>query len=82
MHARWRGNPAGSRIIHVADVFEAMTSDRPYRDTPGQEFVIAALRRHAGSQFDAHVVDTLISIVVGDRYRDYVAELSLSPATP
>jgi diguanylate cyclase (GGDEF)-like protein/putative nucleotidyltransferase with HDIG domain len=73
--------PLESRIIHVADAFEAMTSDRPYRDAPGQEFAIAELRRHAGSQFDAHVVDTLISIVEGDRYRDHAAELSLSPAT-
>ena len=51
--------PLESRIIFVADSFEAMTSDRPYRRAPGQEFAIAELRRHAGTQFDPHVVDAL-----------------------
>ena len=40
--------PLESRIILVADAFEAMTSDRPYRRAPGQEFAIAELRRGAG----------------------------------
>jgi HD-GYP domain-containing protein (c-di-GMP phosphodiesterase class II) len=57
--------PLESRIIHVADAFEAMTSDRPYRDAPGEQFAIAELRRHAGTQFDREVVDALLR-VVGD----------------
>jgi HD-GYP domain-containing protein (c-di-GMP phosphodiesterase class II) len=40
----------------VADAFEAMTSDRPYREAPGQEFALAELCRHAGSRFDPEVV--------------------------
>jgi HD-GYP domain-containing protein (c-di-GMP phosphodiesterase class II) len=36
-----------------------MTSDRPYRNAPGQDFAIAELRRHAGTQFDPGVVDAL-----------------------
>jgi diguanylate cyclase (GGDEF)-like protein/putative nucleotidyltransferase with HDIG domain len=44
--------PLESRIIHVADAFEAMTSDRPYRDGPGEQFAIEELRRNAGTQFD------------------------------
>jgi len=32
--------PLQSRIIHVADAFEAMTSDRPYRAAPGQRFAV------------------------------------------
>jgi len=51
--------PFESRIILVADAFEAMTSDRPYRNAPGQDFAIAELRRHAGTQFDPGVVDAL-----------------------
>ena len=46
------GIPLESRIILVADAFEAMTSDRPYRRAPGEEFAIAELRRNAGTQFD------------------------------
>ena len=51
--------PLESRIILVADAFEAMTSDRPYRKAPGQDFAIAELCRHAGTQFDPEVVDAL-----------------------
>jgi diguanylate cyclase (GGDEF)-like protein/putative nucleotidyltransferase with HDIG domain len=51
--------PLESRIILVADAFEAMTSDRPYRRAPGAEFAIAELLRNAGGQFDPRVVDAL-----------------------
>jgi diguanylate cyclase (GGDEF)-like protein len=51
--------PLESRVILVADAFEAMTSDRPYRRAPGQDFAVAELRRGAGAQFDADVVDAL-----------------------
>ena len=44
--------PLESRIILVADAYEAMTSDRPYRKAPGQAFAVAELRRNAGTQFD------------------------------
>ena len=52
--------PLESRIIHVADAFEAMTSDRPYRRAPGQRYAIEELRRHSGTQFDGDVVEALI----------------------
>jgi diguanylate cyclase (GGDEF)-like protein len=48
--------PLQSRIILTADAYEAMTSDRPYRDAPGREFAIAQLKRHAGTQFDPAIV--------------------------
>jgi diguanylate cyclase (GGDEF)-like protein len=51
--------PLQSRIILTADAFEAMTSDRPYRDAPGREFAIAELKRHAGTQFDPGIVQAL-----------------------
>jgi diguanylate cyclase (GGDEF)-like protein len=51
--------PLESRIILVADAFEAMTSDRPYRKAPGVDFAVGELRRHAGAQFDPDVVDAL-----------------------
>jgi diguanylate cyclase (GGDEF)-like protein/putative nucleotidyltransferase with HDIG domain len=48
-----------ARIIGVADAYEAMTSDRPYRNAPGQDYAIGELRRHAGTQFDAGVAEAL-----------------------
>jgi diguanylate cyclase (GGDEF)-like protein len=55
--------PLESRIIHVADAFEAMTSDRPYRKAPGEGFAIEELRRNADTQFDENVVDALLRIL-------------------
>ena len=55
--------PLESRIILVADAFEAMTSDRPYRKAPGQAFAIAELGRHAGAQFDPAVVEALTRVL-------------------
>jgi diguanylate cyclase (GGDEF)-like protein len=51
--------PLESRIILVADAFEAMTSDRPYRRAPGQDFALEELRGNAGTQFDPDVVGAL-----------------------
>lgn len=53
--------PLESRIIHVADAFEAMTSDRPYRRGMPQEDALAELRRHTGTQFDPDCVRALLS---------------------
>lgn len=55
--------PLEARIIHVADAFEAMTSDRPYRAAPGEQFAIEELRRHAGTQFDRDVVEALLRVL-------------------
>jgi diguanylate cyclase (GGDEF)-like protein/putative nucleotidyltransferase with HDIG domain len=52
--------PLESRIILVADAFEAMTSDRPYRMAPGQSYAVDELRRHAGTQFDPEIVEALV----------------------
>jgi HD-GYP domain-containing protein (c-di-GMP phosphodiesterase class II) len=47
----------------VADSFEAMTSDRPYRSGIDAEEAIAELERCAGAQFDAQVVDALVALI-------------------
>jgi HD-GYP domain-containing protein (c-di-GMP phosphodiesterase class II) len=52
-----------SRIIAVADAFEAMTGTRPYRDAISVEDAIRELQAHAGTQFDARCVDALIEVV-------------------
>ena len=48
--------PLGARIIAVADAFDAMTSDRPYRKALPKEEAMAELKRCSGSQFDPEVV--------------------------
>jgi diguanylate cyclase (GGDEF)-like protein len=55
--------PLESRVILVADAFEAMTSDRPYRQAPGQAFAILELGRNAGTQFDPAVVEALTRVL-------------------
>jgi HD-GYP domain-containing protein (c-di-GMP phosphodiesterase class II) len=52
--------PLGSRIIAVCDAFDAMTSNRPYRQAMHADLAIAELRRCAGSQFDPVVVERFI----------------------
>ena len=49
----------GARIITVCDAFDAMTSDRPYRRALPESEAFRELKRHAGSQFDAAVVEAL-----------------------
>ncbi len=48
--------PSRRRIIAVADVYDAMTSDRPYRARSLHEVAISELVRGGGSQFDARIV--------------------------
>jgi diguanylate cyclase (GGDEF)-like protein/putative nucleotidyltransferase with HDIG domain len=55
--------PLGARIILVADAFEAMTTDRPYRAGRPAAEAIVELRRCAGRQFDPAVVEVVASIV-------------------
>lgn len=66
-HERWDGNgypdglageaiPLGSRIIAVADTFEAMTADRPYRRALPLSIAYEEIVRNSGTQFDPAVV--------------------------
>ncbi|MGA2716504.1 MAG: HD domain-containing phosphohydrolase [Bryobacteraceae bacterium] len=57
--------PLAARIIHVSDAYDAMTTDRPYRDGMTHDEAIAILRRFAGSQFDPRVVDAFVKIAAG-----------------
>ena len=69
-HEHWDGSgyphglageeiPFGSRIILVADAFDAITTDRSYRDARTPEEALDELARHAGTQFDPAVVAAL-----------------------
>jgi two-component system, cell cycle response regulator len=56
--------PLLSRIICVCDAFLAMTKERPHRRAMASEDAIAELRRCAGTQFDADVVEALIGAYI------------------
>jgi response regulator RpfG family c-di-GMP phosphodiesterase len=76
--------PLGSRIILVADAYDAMTTDRPYRNAIGHERAAVELRKYAGKQFDPQIVEALLAIVgdqgqlVKDKMPESVIGLSLS----
>lgn len=55
--------PLEARIIAIADSFDAMTSDRHYRKSLGFERAIAELRRGAGTQFDATLVEAFLGVL-------------------
>jgi len=55
--------PLETRIISVADAFDAMIHSRPYRSALSVDEAAAELKRSAGSQFDSAVVDSLLRII-------------------
>jgi diguanylate cyclase (GGDEF)-like protein len=71
-HERWDGSgypgrlagehiPLGSRILFVADAYEAMTTDQAWRERLPPEAALAELRRCAGTQFDPRVVEAFLA---------------------
>jgi putative nucleotidyltransferase with HDIG domain len=59
----WDEVPLEGRILGVADAWEAMTSERPYRRALAPDEAARELRRGAGTQFDEHVVHALLKAV-------------------
>ena len=70
-HERWDGGgypdglsgneiPLGARVVAVCDAFDAMTTQRPYRDSVSETDAIEELRRCAGTQFDPMVVERVL----------------------
>jgi putative nucleotidyltransferase with HDIG domain len=55
--------PVGARILNVADAFDAMTSDRPYRRRRSMVEALEELRKGSGSEFDPVVVEYLIKLL-------------------
>lgn len=73
-HERYDGNgypyqikeeeiPLGARIIAVADAFDGMTSDRPYRKGMAVEKALNIIKENTGSQFDPQVVEVFFRII-------------------
>jgi two-component system, cell cycle response regulator len=59
--------PLGARIIAVCDAYDAMTSDRPYRQALGADAALEELRRSSGTQFDGVVVEAFCAQITGAR---------------
>lgn len=55
--------PLGARILAVADAYDAMTSDRPYRKALSLEGVAKEFERHSGTQWDPAVVEAMLRIL-------------------
>ena len=55
--------PLGSRILAVADAYDAMKSDRPYRKAFSEEKAIQEFKQGNGSQFDPKVVEVFLEIL-------------------
>ncbi|HEX5066766.1 MAG TPA: HD domain-containing phosphohydrolase [Myxococcota bacterium] len=55
--------PLDARIIAVADAFDAMSCDRPYRHALRRDVVVAEFRRYAGIQFDPSLVKVFLAIL-------------------
>jgi HD-GYP domain-containing protein (c-di-GMP phosphodiesterase class II) len=70
-HERWDGKgypnklggqdiPLMARIVQVADTYDAMVSDRPYRRALSHEVAASELRKHEGKQFDPRVIEAFL----------------------
>ena len=70
--------PFGSRVLAVADAFDAMTSRREYRSPLSTEQAIAELVRCRGTQFDPLVADVFIQMLHGDELRSTLDSLIYS----
>ena len=53
----------GARILAVADTFDAMKSERPYRDGMPLERVMGIIQQESGRQFDPVIVEALMNII-------------------
>ncbi|WP_211235850.1 response regulator [Psychromonas aquimarina] len=73
-HEKWDGSgypnglageqiPLSGRIVAIADVFDALTSERPYKKAWSVEKACGLLRREAGAHFDPHLVPLFLQIL-------------------
>lgn len=79
-HEKWDGSgypsglrgetiPVGARIISIADVYQALTSDRPYRKAFSKNEAMKILKNNAGKQFDPHIVKVFLGILKEEKDR-------------
>jgi putative two-component system response regulator len=90
-HEKWDGSgypnalsgeqiPLAGRITALADVFDALTSDRPYKHAWSVEAAVDYIQSQAGSHFDPGLVDNFLSLMpqiqqISDEYSDLAANI-------
>ena len=91
-HERYDGNgyphglkgediPVGARIIAVADAFEAMTADRPYRRALSVEKAVLEIHQNTGSQFAPDIVRAFMEVLKEDMSDIASGEADREPGT-
>lgn len=86
-HERWDGTgypsglrgeqiPIAARITSVADVFDALTTKRPYKDAWPDDDALAELRKLSGSSFDPAVVDAFLELYAAGDVTHVRAEIT------
>jgi HD-GYP domain-containing protein (c-di-GMP phosphodiesterase class II) len=80
-HERWDGSgypdkmkgeeiPIAARIVAIADAFDAMATDRPYKAALSLEECESILRKTAGKMYDPELIEVFVSRHLGALYRD------------
>ena len=77
-HEKWDGSgyprglkgeqiPLAARIFAIVDVWDALSSDRPYRDAWPEEKILAHIQEQSGTHFDSRVVDAFMKLLESNR---------------
>lgn len=73
-HERWDGKgypdglcgeniPIGARIVAIVDAYDAMATDRPYRNALPEDEIVRRLRAGRGTQFDPYLLDVFLDLL-------------------
>jgi HD-GYP domain-containing protein (c-di-GMP phosphodiesterase class II) len=92
-HERWDGKgypdrfkgeqiPLSARIVAIADAYDAMATDRPYKKALPLDECEKLLRRHAGTMYDPALVEIFVTRHLGALYRDDLEHLDPPAAAP